>query len=142
MKILLAVDGSRSSLDAVANLVEHVSWFKDAPQVELITVRPPVPKLPRMGMVVSKAQIERYYQEEGATCLAAAKKKLEAAKLKYRAEVLVGPIAETIVAHGKRVKADVIFIGTRGMTATANALLGSVATKILNISSIPVLVVK
>jgi hypothetical protein len=85
MKIVLAVDGSRSSLDAVDNLIEHVSWFRETPEVELITVRAPVPKLPRMGLVVSKAQIQRYYQEEGATCLAAAKKKLEAAKLKYRA---------------------------------------------------------
>jgi nucleotide-binding universal stress UspA family protein len=142
MKIVLAVDGSRSSLDAVDNLIEHVSWFRETPEVELITVRAPVPKLPRMGLVVSKAQIQRYYQEEGATCLAAAKKKLEAAKLKYRAEVLVGPIAETIVGHAKKLKADLIFVGTRGMTATANALLGSVATKVLHISPVPVLLVK
>jgi nucleotide-binding universal stress UspA family protein len=56
--------------------------------------------------------------------------------------VLVGPIAETIVGHAKKLKADLIFVGTRGMTATANALLGSVATKVLHISPVPVLLVK
>jgi nucleotide-binding universal stress UspA family protein len=35
-----------------------------------------------------------------------------------------------------------IFIGTRGMTAAANMLLGSVATKVLHLSRVPVLLVK
>ena len=142
MKILLAVDGSKSSLDAVDCLVAHADWYRDKPQVELVTVHLPVPKLPRMGLVIGKGQIQRYYEEEGAANLAKAKKKLDAAGVPYREKVLVGPVAESIVAHAEKVKADLIFVGTRGMTAAANALMGSVATKILHIATVPVMLVK
>lgn len=142
MKILLAVDGSKNSLDAVDCLVAHADWYRDKPQVELVTVHLPVPKLPRMGLVIGKGQIQRYYEEEGAANLAKAKKKLDAAGVPYREKVLVGPVAESIVAHATKVKADLIFVGTRGMTAAANALMGSVATKILHIATVPVMLVK
>lgn len=142
MKILLAVDGSKSSLDAVDCLVAHTDWYRDKPQVELLTVHLPVPKLPRMGLAVGKNQLQRYYDEEGASNLAKAKKKLDAAKIPYREKVLVGPIAETVVSHAEKVKADLIFVGTRGMTATGNMLMGSVATKILHLATVPVMLVK
>ena len=142
MKILLAVDGSKYSLDAVSCLVEHADWYRDKPEVELIAIHLPVPKLPRMGMVVGKSQIERYYQEEGEQMLAAAKKKLDAAGIGYDARVLVGPVAETIVEHAKKKGCDLIYIGTHGRSATGKLLLGSVALKVLQLSSIPVLLVK
>ena len=142
MKILLAVDGSKNSLDAVDCLIEHADWYRAKPAVELVTVHLPVPRLPRMGLVVGKDQVQRYYAEEGAALLAKAKKKLDAAGIPYQARVLVGPIAETIVEHAKARRCDMIFIGTRGMTAAANMLLGSVATKVLHLSRVPVLLVK
>jgi nucleotide-binding universal stress UspA family protein len=142
MKILLAVDGSKQSLDAVDSLIEHAGWYRDRPEVELLTVHLPVPKLPRMGMAVSKDQIERYYREEGEEQLAAAKKKLDAAGIPYQAHILVGPVAETIVKHAKDSRCDLIFIGTRGRTGAEGLLLGSVATKVLHISNLPVLLIK
>jgi nucleotide-binding universal stress UspA family protein len=142
MKILLAVDGSRFSLDAVDNAIEHADWYRDKPQVELVAVHLPVPKLPRMNLVVGKNQIERYYQEEGEAMLAVAKKKLDAAGIGYNARILVGPIAETIVAHAKKTKCDLIFIGTHGRTPTGKLLLGSTAAKVTHIATIPVLLVR
>jgi len=142
MRILLAVDGSKNSLAAVDSVIEHADWYRDKPSVELVTVHLPVPKLPRMGMVVGKNQIQRYYEEEGAACLAAAKKKLDAAGIAYKASVLVGPIAETLVQHAAKTRCDLIFIGTRGRTGVSNALLGSTATKVLHIAKTPVLLVR
>ena len=142
MKILLAVDGSKNSLDAVDSAIEHADWYRDKPEVELLTVHLPVPKLPRMGLVVSKKQIERYYQEEGEACLAAAKKKLDAAGIKYTARILVGQVAETIVAQAQKTGCDFIFIGTHGRTPTGKLLLGSVASKVTHIATVPVLLVR
>lgn len=142
MKILVAVDGSKNSLDAVDSVIQHADWYRDKPTVELVTVHLPVPKLPRMGMAVSKDQIERYYREEGEANLAAAKKKLDKAGIAYRPQVLVGPVAETLVEHAGRAKCDLIFIGTHGRTEVGRALLGSVATKVMHISDLPVLLVK
>jgi nucleotide-binding universal stress UspA family protein len=142
MKILLAVDGSKNSLDAVDSLIEHAGWYREKPQVELVTVHLPLPKLPRMGLVAGRNQIQRYYQEEGEARLAAARKKLVAAGIAFRSRVLVGAVAETIVNHAADNRCDLIFIGSRGMNRLAKALLGSTAAKVLQISSIPVLLVK
>ncbi len=142
MKILLAVDGSKYSTDAVNCLIEHADWYREKPAVELLTVHLPVPKLPRMGLVVGKNQIELYYREEGEAMLAGAKKKLDAAGIRYNSSILVGQIAETIVAHARKTRCDLIFIGTHGRTAAGNVLLGSIATKVLHIASVPVLLVR
>jgi nucleotide-binding universal stress UspA family protein len=142
MKILLASDGSKHSLAAVDSVIEHADWYRSKPMVELVTVHLPLPKLPRMGLVVGRNQIQRYYEEEGEKCLAAAKKKLDAAGIAYKASVLVGPVAETLVQHAARSRCDLIFIGTRGHTAATGMLLGSTATEVLHISKIPVLLVR
>jgi len=138
MKILLAVDGSKDSMDAVNCLVDHADWWRDAPSVELVTVHLPVPTLGH----INKSQLNKYYQEEGATRLTAAKKKLDAARIPYNAHVLVGTVAESIVKHAKSARCDIIYIGTRGMTAAGQALVGSTANKVVHISDIPVLLVK
>jgi len=142
MKILLAVDGSKQSLAATQCLIEHADWYREKPVVELVAVHLPVPKLPRMGLVVGKNQIQRYYQEEGEAMLATAKKKLDAAGLRYKENILVGTIAETIVQHATKTRCDMICIGTHGRTAAGNMVLGSTATKVTHISSTPVLLVR
>ena len=136
MKILLAVDGSVHSLDAVKCVVDHADWYREKPQVELLTVHRPVPKLPRMGVAVGKTQIERYYQEEGEQALAEAKKLLERAGLRYEPRILVGDPAEIIVKHAKQSRADVICVGT------PSKWIGSIANKVMNLSEVPVLLVK
>jgi len=142
MKILLAVDGSKHSLVTVDFVIKRADWSRDRLQVELVTVHLPVPQVGRMGFGPSKAQLQKYYSEEGEASLAPAKKKLDAAKIAYQAKVLVGPVAETMVKHAKDAGCDLICIGTRGMTAAANVLLGSTATKVLHLSPVPVRVVK
>ena len=136
MKILLAVDGSESALDAVDFVIKQAPAYRQKPQIELVTVHRPVPKLPGMGAAVGKAQIDRYYEEEGAAALSAAKKRLDAAGVPYEARVLVGPVAETLIRHAKKSGCDVICVGT------PKALIGSVATKVLHASPLPVLLVK
>ena len=142
MKILVAVDGSKGSLDAVQCVIEHADWYREKPQVHVVTVHLPVPQLPRMGMAVGKAQIQKYYEEEGEARLAAARRKLDAAGIEFVTQVLVGPVAESIVKYAKDKRCDLIYIGTRGMTELGKALVGSTATKVLHIADTPVLLVK
>ena len=48
----------------------------------------------------------------------------------------------SIVEYAKRQKCDMICVGTRGMTAAANLVMGSVATKVLHLADVPVIVIK
>jgi nucleotide-binding universal stress UspA family protein len=142
MRILVAVDGSKHSLNAVQFLIDRGQWLRDKPELDLVTVHLPVPKLPGMGAAVGKAQLDKYYQEESERCLDAARKKLDAAGVRYEAHSLVGPVAETLVKLAKDKRCDLICIGTRGQSELGKALMGSTATKVVHISDIAVLLVK
>jgi len=142
MKILLAVDGSKNSLDAVKCVIEHGDWYQGTPEVELLYVHLPLPKLPSMGKVVSHAQIDRYYREEGEAALAQAEKLLERAGVRHRTALLVGKPAETIVKHARAARADLIVVGNQGRGAVGNLLIGSVASRVLQLADLPVMLVK
>jgi nucleotide-binding universal stress UspA family protein len=142
MKILLAVDGSKSSLHAVDSLIAHADWYRERPTVELVTVHLPVPRLPGLAKVVGKDQLKQYYREEGEARLAEAKRMLDDAGIDYEARILVGQVAEILVAHAKAKRCDMIFIGSRGMGAARNMLLGSTATRVLQLAGAPVLVAR
>lgn len=142
MKILIPVDGSKHALDAVKFVVDHPDWVGERPQIELLHVHPPVPKLSGLGSVIGKKQLQRYYEEEGAEALAASRELLDRAGLAYSARVLVGPPAETIVTHARSARIELLIIGHRGMSAAANMVLGSIASKVLHLSTVPVLLVK
>ena len=142
MKILLAVDGSKHSLATVKCLIEHADWYRENPAVELVNVHLPIPKIRGIGAVVGASQVRRYYDREGRAALSKARKLLDAAGIGYSPRVLVGPVAESIVKQARLTRCDLIMIGTRGMSAVANLLLGSCATRVVNTSPIPVLLVK
>lgn len=142
MKILLAVDGSKNSLDAVSSLIRHADWFREPPTVRLVYVHLPVPKVGLFGAGPSKAALERYYSEEGAKSLAKAKRLLDKARVLHEDSILVGDPAETICGAAAQGKFDMICMGSRGLGATASLVVGSVATKVLHSAKMPVLLVK
>ena len=142
MKILVAVDGSQFALDAVDYVSKFAREFRKRPDVELITVHLPVPKLPRMGLVVGRNQIDRYYEEEGQAVLLPAKKKLNAARITYRAQIIVGQVASSIASHAEKTRCTLIVAGAKGRGAVGKMIMGSTADKLLQISSIPVLLVR
>jgi nucleotide-binding universal stress UspA family protein len=53
-----------------------------------------------------------------------------------------GPIAQTIVRQARRVKADLILIGSRGLSDIRGFLLGSISRQIASIAPCSILVVK
>jgi len=132
MKILLAVDGSKNALQAVKTLVEHADWYRERPQVELVTVHLPVPRI----RGVNKAQVEHYYREEAEQRVDAACKQLERANIKYELRMLIGNPADEIVKHAKKTGCDLIYIGA------PHAMIGSTTTKVMDLSEVPVLLGK
>lgn len=140
MKVLLAVDGSKNSLDAVTSLIKHADWFSAPPRVCLVYVHLPVPKVGALGP--SKTALDRYYNEEGVERLAKANRLLDKANIPHVVSILVGDPAETICKVAAAEKCDLICMGSRGLGAVANLVLGSVATKVLHGAKAPVLLVK
>jgi nucleotide-binding universal stress UspA family protein len=141
LKILLPVDGSECAVRATRKLVDTLAWYRDAPAIELCAVHLPLPRVPNMGAFVSHEMVQKYYDDESDAMLAPSKAVLDAAGVTYTVARLVGPIAETIVDHAGKSGVDLIFMGTRGMSAIANVALGSVTTRVLHLVRVPVLLV-
>lgn len=142
LKVLLPVDGSASATRAAQKLIETIGWYKEQPQIDLLAVHLPVPRLPNMGIVVSDEMLERYYREECEEMLAPGRRVLDAAGVRYTVHTHVGPIAESIIDRAKQSASDMIYMGTRGMTALSNMVLGSVTTRVLHLAHIPVVLVR
>jgi nucleotide-binding universal stress UspA family protein len=53
----------------------------------------------------------------------------------------VGDIAATIVRLAAKQHCDMIYMGTRGMGAVSGLVMGSTATKVLHLASVPVVLV-
>ena len=141
LKVLLPVDGSRSALNATRKLVDTMSWYREAPTIELCTVHLPLPRVPNMGQFVSQQMVQKYYDDESDAMLKPSRDLLDAAGIAYAVQRLVGPIAETIVERAKQSGSDMIYMGTRGMSALANMTMGSVTTRVLHLTHLPVVLI-
>ena len=142
LKILLAADGSESSLRAARKLVESAGWYREPLEVELVTVHLPLPQVGGFaGSVVSHDMVEKYYSEEGGKALAPARKLLDAAGVRHVPHILVGEISPSLVSHAQKTGCQMLYMGTRGMSAVSNLVIGSVATKVLHLSTVPVVLV-
>jgi nucleotide-binding universal stress UspA family protein len=141
MRILVAVDGSPQSQSALERLVDMFRYFRDAPKLTLLHVHPPVPYRAAAAWVGREA-IERYYQDESEGALAGAAAFLSARGLPFRSERRVGDPAEEIVKFASEEPCDMIAMGTHGHTGLATLVMGSVATKVVAASKVPVLLVK
>jgi nucleotide-binding universal stress UspA family protein len=141
MKILVAIDGSPHAHATLEALVRRLGWFREQPSVTLLFVHPPLP----YGLAanwVGKVNVQRYYDEESDQVLAGARAFLDNQRVEYVAEKKVGEPAHEIVSYAAANRFDLIVMGTHGHTALANLVMGSVATKVLAASKVPVLLFK
>jgi nucleotide-binding universal stress UspA family protein len=140
MKILIPVDGSELSLDAVrhglglrrqglvadfvlANVQEPASLY------ELLTMRDP-----QLVQGVSASAGDHLLQSARQLC--------DAAGIGYECEVASGDPAHMLLDIAERYGCDAIIVGARGRGGLAGPVLGSVSQVLAHDSPIPVTVVK
>jgi nucleotide-binding universal stress UspA family protein len=143
MKILLAADGSSYTTKAVEFLIAHFDWFRDSPELHVVHAKHPIP-IPegRAAAVVGREAVENYYKEEAGAALAPAENLLKKKDVPYKAGYVIGDIAQQLNGYASQNGIDLIVMGTHGHGALKNLVMGSVATKVLAIASVPVLLVK
>lgn len=141
MKILLPVDGSDCALRAVEQLIAHLAWFRDMPEIHLLNVHPPIP-LGRVQAHIGKEILHDYYLEESQQTLLAAQQALDAAGRIYTPHIHVGQPAEVIAKMAAELSADLIIMGSHGRSGMAGLIVGSVATRVLHLAACPVMLVK
>lgn len=171
-KIAVATDGSplaRQAVQAAANLaaqcgseliVLHVLMHGEPPEemrrmarVEHLIVdesqpQPAIDDIPSQ-MIAARADVERH-RHDHAIVAAMGQKIVEQARYKaqesgvasVRGEVLEGDSAAAITAAVKRIGADLIVLGTRGLGPVKGLLMGSVSRKVSQEAGCACLIIK
>lgn len=141
MKILLAVDGSSYTAKAVNYIASHLDWFQGNRELHLFHVKAPIP-LGHARAAAGPEAVESYYREEATAALAPAEELLVKRDIPYQSSYKVGDVAEEIQAYVRQHNIDMIVMGSHGHGALKNLVMGSVATKVLAITDVPVLIVR
>ena len=131
MKILLAVDGSDHSYEAVRTL----KYLARADEVHLVHVLDvPTPAYPMMMPEVARElyeTVERTMREDGGRLLDRIVSLLPLDAGPVTRHLVTGSPAEQIVALAEQHKMDLILLGTRGLGPVKERLIGSVAHRVL-----------
>ena len=138
-QIVLATDGSAFS-DAAARFLADGKLLQTGFTVHVIHITPDVTG--QVRAFVSKETIDAWHQEESGKAMASVCEILSAAKVRFEQHALHGFPPEKIVAYAKSVDAGAIVMGTHGRGSFLDAVIGSVAGRVLAHAGCPVIMVK
>lgn len=143
LHVLVPIDDSAYSLRAINHLIALKDALRPVMQVLLINVQPGAPTLNMMldGRPSEVRRLEEPLKVKGMQTLGAAERALDAAGVEHRSFVECGDPAQLIVDCAKHYHCDMIVIGMHGMDTILSAVPGSVVTKVLHLTSVPVVVV-
>ncbi len=140
MKILLPVDGSDISLEAVRFAVRLARDGLDA-SVVLANVQEPA-SLYEILVAHDAEVLDRISAEAGVHAMMQAEALLQQAGIAYEREVAKGDPAHTLVDILENYGCDLVVMGARGQGTLRSALLGSVSHEVLHAAGVPVMIVK
>jgi nucleotide-binding universal stress UspA family protein len=140
-KVLVPIDGSENATRAVRYAIDLAKRHPPV-EIHLLTVHPEPVVYGEIQVYISREKMERLQHEHSMDLLRPAIDLAKAAGVTYESEVLVGDVAPTLVKRADELKCDAIVMGTRGMSAIGNLALGSIATKVIHLTNLPVTLIK
>lgn len=140
MKILLPVDGSAVSLEAVRFAICLAGDGLNT-SVVLANVQEPA-TLYELVVAHDPQVIDQVSAAAGAHTLAPAEALLTEANISFESEVASGDPANTLIDILERYECDMVVMGASGMSSLRSALLGSVSNEVLHAAGVPVMIVK
>jgi nucleotide-binding universal stress UspA family protein len=139
-KILVPIDFSDHSARALDHAIELAQRFEGS--VHLLHSYPiHVGRIAPYGMVLPES-FERECREAAEQHLAQWAERVAAQGVAVETSVTSTVASEAIVECAGEIEADLIVMGTRGLTGVAHVLLGSVAERTIRLAPCPVLTVK
>lgn len=138
-KILVPVDGSETAWRALNNALEIGKKFES--EILVVNVIQPY----NNAALLQHATINQGNSElekVGDKVLELAKEMVGSYPHKVEYDMEVGHPSERIIALSKKVEADAIVLGSRGLSGIAEFFLGSVSSKVSQYATVPVLIVK
>ena len=140
MKILAAVDGSPYTKRMLAYLAAHDEWLGAHHEYTLLHCVPAVP--PRAAAVIAKAELTAYYDDTSEKVFKPMRTFFKRRGINASFVAKVGPAADLIAASADKGGFDLLILGSHGQSSLVNLVMGSVATKVVARTKVPVLLVR
>lgn len=141
MRVLLATDGSHDSKRAVT-FFKHLTLPKSTQLTILHVLEPCATPTAHVGMAQLTETMRRKGEKAGERLLQETKRGLGRRKFVVESKMTEGHPAEEILKAIKRTGADLVVVGSQGLTGLRRFLLGSVAHKVARHAPCSVLVVR
>ena len=140
MKILLPIDGSEYSKNAIDFVASRTTVLGNNPTIELLNIQVPLPA--RASRLVGREALDRYYEEEADKVFTSARKVLKRDNITVTEAYRIGAPDEMIAQEADKLPADLIVMGSRGLTSLKGLIMGSVTTGVLARTKCPVLLLR
>jgi nucleotide-binding universal stress UspA family protein len=140
MKILVAVDGSKASLNAVKYAAKLSMNMRSNDVVTLIAVHDDE-GLNVAKKYVGSSVVQDYLRELSDKQLKSSLAVLTKAGIKHNTIIQTGHVAETIAKTANK-GFDLVVMGAKGRSSIADLLIGSVAQRVLATCNKPVVLIK
>lgn len=140
MKILLAVDGSPYTRKMLAWLSANDDFLAGAHQYTVLTVTPVIP--PHAARLFQASELKAYYDDTAEAVFKPIRKFTARHNLATQYVGKTGNAGEVIAKVADKDKFDLVIMGSHGQSTLMNLVTGSVATKVLANSKVPVLLVR
>lgn len=140
-KLLVPFDNSQN---AVRALEYALQLAEDNGPLDLIIVHVHEPSIDygRVAAYLPADKIEELQRQHSEEMLRPSAEMAKAAGISVTYQILIGDVAKSIVDCAESTGCDGIVMGTRGMSAIGNLVMGSVATKVVHLTKLPVTLVK
>ncbi|MBM3569819.1 MAG: universal stress protein [Alphaproteobacteria bacterium] len=138
MSILIPIDGSSASLNAVRHAI--ALGAAAGAELHLLNVQPKIRGT--ASAFVGSDAIKAMHREEGMKVLQPALDLVAKAGLKAQFHIGVGDVGETVAGFVKSLSCRQVVMGTRGLGGVAGLVLGSAVSDIVEQVDVPVTLVK
>jgi nucleotide-binding universal stress UspA family protein len=140
-KLLVPIDGSECSLRALDHAIA-LACARESAELVLLHVNPDPIVYGEIQVYAEVGRIRELQMRQSEAVLGPAAEKAREAGVTCRTDIEQGDAATVIARHADALRCGAIVMGTRGMSAIGNLLLGSVATKVVHLANVPVTLVK
>jgi nucleotide-binding universal stress UspA family protein len=140
MKTLLAVDGSDYTKRMLSYLATHKDFLGTAQACTVLYVVLPVPH--RAAAFAGPEMVHGYYEDDARVVLEPIQAFMREQGIEASFVHKVGHPADEIASYAEAGNFDLVVMGSHGVGALKNLVLGSVATKVLARCTVPVLLVR
>lgn len=141
LTVLIAIDGSRYSDHALDYVVARAAATRDGVRAHLLNVQMPLTGV-NVKLFISKESQQAHYREEGMAVLAGPRQRLAESGIDHDFHIGVGDPGQVIVDYAGSKACDEVVMGTHGRGFLGGVVLGSVAQRVVQLASMPVVLVK